>query len=901
MFNESKSFGRQGARKRGSAAARGVKGLRRLPALGLLSLAIALAQAAPVHAQNVGDSRDYAISSQPLSTALNQLALATDRQIMVPPELVRGRTAPALAGHYSLDAALRHLLAGSGLTYEVTGTGTVVVKQTPPNPPPRSTKPAPATSQKADQKPEPTTLQGVTVTGTRIRGGTTPSPVITIGAENIREEGFTDLGEVIRSIPQNFSGGQNPGAGSGNIAGAGDVNQNLTGGSGLNLRGLGPDATLTLLNGRRMTYGGYVQAVDISAIPIEAVERVEIVTDGASAIYGSDAVGGVANVILKRDFEGVSVGMLNGSAAHGGLATREYTATAGTTWANGGLIATYKYSDADPIYASERRYTDHIPEPATLYPGSDLHSGLLSAHQALGENVELRLDALRTERGMLQYYNWSRRNHHIANKTTTSLISPGIEFSLPQDWTLSIGGTWGKDEAELNHTQRVIATGVSTLVESICACNESRSYEVGAEGPLFALPGGDARLAVGTGYRKNDFLMEGSIPGADPYGLKRNGESAKFAYAEINLPLIGPEQGVTGVHRLLLTGAMRGEDYDSFGNTTTPKLGLIYGPSADFTLKASWGKSFKAPTLLQRYYKVNAYLYSPRILGGSGYPADATTLLLYGGNPDLKPERARTWTTSLAFHPERLPGLQAELTWFDIDYTDRVVQPITNSSQTFSNPDYAAFIDFSPTAGEQAKAIAAASSFANYAGVDYDPDKVVAIVKMQFTNVARQRIKGFDLTGSYGFDAGAGRLTLRGSATWLNSTQQVIPTQDPADLSGTLFNPPKVSSRIGAVWNRGGFTASTFVNYKGGVTNRTDGVKSTSFTTLDATLRYNTGERGDAWSNLDLALSLDNLLDREPPLYTPASAAAAANVPPYDQTNYSAIGRYLNLSISKRW
>src|SRR5690606_39717167 len=66
----------------------------------------------------------------------------------------------------------------------------------------------------------------------------------------------------------------------------------VTGGSSLNLRGLGPDATLTLLNGRRMAYSGFVQAVDIGAIPVEAVDRVEIVADGASAIYGSDAVGG---------------------------------------------------------------------------------------------------------------------------------------------------------------------------------------------------------------------------------------------------------------------------------------------------------------------------------------------------------------------------------------------------------------------------------------------------------------------------------------------------------------------------------------------------------------------------------------------------------------------------------
>src|SRR3546814_4857000 len=98
---------------------------------------------------------------------------------------------------------------------------------------------------------------------------------------------------------------------------------------------------------------------------------------------------------------------------------------------------------------------------------------------------------------------------------------------------LTISGTWGKDEVDLDHVQTVIATGVSMLVESVCACNESRAYEVGAEGPLFTLPGGDARLAVGAGYRKNDFLMAGSLPGADPYGIKRSGESVKFAYAEV--------------------------------------------------------------------------------------------------------------------------------------------------------------------------------------------------------------------------------------------------------------------------------------------------------------------------------------------------------------------------------
>src|SRR6185312_8355917 len=162
-------------------------------------------------------------------------------------------------------------------------------------------------------------------------------------------------------------------------------NQDITGGSGINLRGLGPDATLTLLNGHRISYGGFAQAVDISAIPVEAVDRIEIVPDGASAIYGSDAVGGVANVILKRDYEGVTVGARYGGATEGGLATHEYTLTGGTRWSSGGLIATYKDTSTDPLYARQRDYTAYMFDPSSLYPGSDLRSGWVGLHQSIGD------------------------------------------------------------------------------------------------------------------------------------------------------------------------------------------------------------------------------------------------------------------------------------------------------------------------------------------------------------------------------------------------------------------------------------------------------------------------------------------------------------------------------------
>jgi len=844
---------------------------------------------APAWAQRNDAPQVYVISAGDLANALDQLASQSKVQIIYPSELVRGKTAPTVSGRQTWREALQKLLTGNGLEWGLVNDTTVVIRQSG-----NAAKPAASQhkqTEKADQKPEPTTLQGVTVTGTRIRGGSTPSPVITIGSEQIHQEGFTDLGEVARSVPQNFAGGQNPGVASG--ANLGGNNYNSTGGSGMNLRGLGPDATLTLLNGRRLSYGGFVQAVDISAIPVEAVEYIEIVPDGASAIYGSDAVGGVANVTLKRDFDGVTVGARYGGATDGGLITREYTATAGTTWSTGGLIATWKKSSNDPIYSDQRDYTQSMYRPSTLWQGNDMHSGLFSLHQSLGESVELHLDALRSDRNILTYTVYPGVYYRYTPETKTTLLAPSLDVQLPNDWTLNLSAALGREKTSTY--QQVLNSGtgaISSTSNDGIYSNKSLTYEVGAEGRLFTLPGGDARLAIGAGYRKNDFLYKTSGTRVNADG----DESSRFAYAELNLPLVGPEQGVGGVDRLALTGAVRTEDGD-YGRVTTPKLGLIYSPGADFTLKTSWGKSFKAPTLMQRYWIPSAYLYPPATFGGKGYPADATVLYLSGGNADLRPERARTWSTSLSFHPEALPGLESELTWFDIDYTARIVQPIV-AAEAFSNPVYAQFVDYYPTNAMLAEALARSSNFYNYVGgTPYDASKVVAIVDNLYANTTRQRIKGIDLSGSYRLDLGAGRLTVRGSASWLDSKQALTAAQSPYDLSGTLFYPAKLSSRIGAIWTQGGFTASVFGNYKSGVKNTVDGSKGGSFTTFDGTLRYDTGDGDGSFTDMTFELSAQNLLNRAPPSY----AATSLTYAPYDSTNYSAVGRFLSFSVSKHW
>jgi outer membrane receptor protein involved in Fe transport len=821
-----------------------------------------------------------------LAGALDRLSAQTGLAFMYQPDLVAGKQARAFAGQFTWQEALRRLLDGSGLQYRQINATTVVIRPTDGSPQRKSRPAEPASASDIGEKPPVTDIQGFTVTGTRIRGGTTPSPVITIGSETIREEGFADLGEVIRSIPQNFRGGQNPGA----MNGGNVVDQNITGGSSLNLRGLGPDATLTLLNGRRLAYGGFSQGVDISAIPVEAVDRIEIVADGASAIYGSDAVGGVGNVIIKRNYEGVAVAARHSTTTDGGLDAQEYRVTAGHTWSTGSMIATARQVETDPIFADQRSFTHNLISPRTIYPGSDLKSGLISAHQSLGAAVELNLDALRTNRVQEQYYGTAAYYNHYRTNTSTTLVSPSVDFWLAGDWTLSLAATWGEDDTVDHVLQIVNPAQPATVLSNICYCNESRSYEVGAEGPLFALGGGDARVAVGAGYRWNEYYYRSTT-------VFGGSDSSRFAYAELNLPFIGEASGIRGFHRLNATLAVRTEDYETLGRVTTPKLGLMYDPNRDFTFKVSWGKSFKGPTLNQQNTRLYGYLESAASVGGSGYSDDATVLETFGGNPDLKPERAHSWTGGVDYHPEALPDLDVGLNVFDIEYRDRVLRPMI-SSRALSTPGYADFVKYSPTS-EEMDEVLAMPNFYNLVGAPYNPGKVVAILYNQYTNVAEQRVRGIDLNGSYRFAIGPGRLTIRGSSAWLDSSQKNSDGQASYDLAGMIFNPAHVNARLGAVWDLGGFSAATFVNYTGSVKYLIgpDTVRTGSFTTFDTSFRYLT-DPGDGFiSGLEFALSIQNLLNRKPPPYRPP----ASSTPPYDSLNYSPIGRLMSLSVSKHW
>lgn len=186
-------------------------------------------------------------------------------------------------------------------------------------------------------------LEAIEVTGSRIRRADmeTASPVQVIEAAAIERTGAINLGDVIQEVPS--------------IAGAAtNASVNNGGGDGratVSLRGLGEVRTLLLLNGHRVNYD------DLNSIPIHLVDRIEILKDGASAIYGSDAIGGVVNIILKRDIEGGSVTVNYGVSGEDDGERQGITATYGTSGERGNFIVSAAYNDQEEISAADRDYS----------------------------------------------------------------------------------------------------------------------------------------------------------------------------------------------------------------------------------------------------------------------------------------------------------------------------------------------------------------------------------------------------------------------------------------------------------------------------------------------------------------------------------------------------------------
>ena len=332
-------------------------GIRLAALSGSAAAAALMVFASPTAALAQQQTYRFDLPAQSLGSALRAFGQSARQQIIFSEDDVRGRDAPALVGNYTADAGLDRLLAGSGLTVRRTSAGVLSVG--------KPIERIGALGQ-GDAEPEASDLSELVVTGSRIRrtDTATAAPVTMLDEEALLERGYVNLGELLNQVTSNvpsfpISTTQ------GFPAGAGKTSPNLF--------NLGAGRTLTLLNGRRMvtsSSGLGDRTVDTNVIPAGLIKRVDIVQAGGAAVYGSDAIAGVVNYILKDNYEGLELDAQYGESSEGDYPKRSFRATWGKNFLDdrANVAVNFEWSKTRPLLESARRRTGeglrNVPNPA---------------------------------------------------------------------------------------------------------------------------------------------------------------------------------------------------------------------------------------------------------------------------------------------------------------------------------------------------------------------------------------------------------------------------------------------------------------------------------------------------------------------------------------------------------
>ncbi|MCX6127848.1 MAG: TonB-dependent receptor, partial [Proteobacteria bacterium] len=200
-------------------------------------------------------------------------------------------------------------------------------------------------TQKASEKK----TEKIQVTGSRIKRTEVEgvSSIIQIDHETIEKSGVSTVGELLQNLAVSIDGSYSSST-------VNDTRGNVT---NVNLRGLGPENTLVLLDGRRLPDEGGLGVVDLSVIPMAAVERIEVLKDSASAIYGSDATGGVVNIITKKDFEGSAVYARGSKPTGKGGDQTNFSYVNGVVGSNYRILTALNYRHVEPVFYRDRNWT----------------------------------------------------------------------------------------------------------------------------------------------------------------------------------------------------------------------------------------------------------------------------------------------------------------------------------------------------------------------------------------------------------------------------------------------------------------------------------------------------------------------------------------------------------------
>ena len=608
------------------------------------------------------------------------------------------------------------------------------------------------------------------------------------------------------------------------------------------LRNLGPDQLLVLINGKRRHVSALVNVnnsvgrgssgVDLNAIPAAAIERIEVLRDGAAAQYGSDAIAGVINIVLKSGVDPLKLGLHAGVTTHSDGELFDVNGTWGAPIGNGAINITAEYRDRNETNRAGRDLRDQIvagDAGNNAVPQPNHHWGDSEATDILAwlnTNIPLTPDA---STSFYAFGGWSRRDgshggfYRRALQDTNwpqiyplgflPLIEPDVEDysatagvrGIVSDIFWDLSAQYGHNSFDFNirntlntslgpnipPNKTTFFSGGLEFNHILANLDLTREFQVGLAGPL--------NVAGGLEYRHENFQQHEGEPDSWRDGGVPNQLGGRAAPGAQVFPGFRPANVVDAdrdsyavyvdleadVLRALRIGlAGRFEDYSDFGNTSDGKLTLRFQPVQPLVFRAAASTGFRAPSLSQANFSSVSTTFLA--VGGVLTPFEVATFraaspeaAALGAEP-LKPEESVNLSAGVVVSP--VPGLEFSADFWRIDIDDRIVL-----SGNFTGPTIRALL----------------APFGGVNGARF------------FTNAIDTETTGYDLTGRYNWNLGsAGRLDL--TAAYSRSKNEIVRVSDtPPQLAGfsevlfdrvvrrlTICGQPEDNLRLGADWQK---------------------------------------------------------------------------------------------------
>ena len=753
-------------------------------------------------------------------------------------------------------------------------------------------------------------LDTVQVIGSRAKGRTaaeTAAPVDVINREQLERTGAQEIGQILQMLEPSFNFSRTT------ISDGTDILRPAT------LRSLGPDQVLVLVNGKRRHQQALVNVqqtiargsagTDINAIPVSAIERIEVLRDGAAAQYGSDAIAGVINIVLRKQtdetrvsFEAGQTYEGDGRVLHGGVNTGFKLGDEGFL----NLSVEYRDREAtnragpDTLRVDPPRVTQKIGDADAkdaylwLNGGLPIGAGELYWFGGLSRREGDSSGFFRSAgdgRTVPELY----PNGFLPNIITTvedGSLAVGYRAPLGENWDWDVSINHGRSKFGFHERNSV---NVSWWYEPLDPTDPlSPIY---AESPTSADTGtlefdqttfnldfrgivdwgiGQEPLSLATGfeYRRDNYAITAGDPVSYTYGRSNDpsipilDQNGGFAAPGIQgFPGFSPNEAVDeGRHnyavyfdaesrlseRFLLGAAVRFEDYSDFGNTTTGKLSARFDFSDKFALRGTVSTGFRAPGVQQLFYSQRSTNIDP----ATGNLADTLTarqdsaVTRAFGIDALKEEESTSATLGLVFRPSENFSLTVDV--FRIDIDDRIIFSSNIRPESVGNDGLACDATNSncPIRSILAPFDVAQAQF--------------------FTNAIDTRTTGIDIVGEYSTEAAGGTLDLTALLHW-NKTEVTARRSQSAilppamlfdDSQVTLIEEGQPGSHhvLQGVYQIGNWDWTLRANYYGSVSGSGFAPKQTwdGQTIFDAAIGV------DITDKLRLSVGANNLLDTYP-------------------------------------